>query len=124
MIAQSNGAAVGDSIYVFGGTLDTGSSQGMTSLHAVLNDVWQLNITSRVWSHTFNAFSPSPRMLGALAVVNDSVLVLFGGAILDGTLQSLKSVDFATVTNESWLYFAKERRWAQYVSSSAPTPRP
>lgn len=120
-IAQSNCAVVGDSIYIFGGTLDVGKTE-LGFPQAVRNDVWHLNMLSGVWSHTWNAFTPSPRMLGALAVVNNSILVLFGGVVPNSPFYYRSPPEEKPATNETWLYFTKERR-AQFVSSSAPPPR-
>lgn len=121
---QSNGAVAKDSIYLFGGSLKQPSLFWFSNALSLLsNDMWQLNMKSRVWSHSWNSFAPSPRIQAALAVVHSDLLVLFGGARSNSpkALTDPRSVSFAT--NDTWLYFTSVRRWAQYVSSTSPSAR-
>lgn len=119
VIAQSNGAVVGNSFYLFGGIQDT-MGRGFPSLP---NNVWQLMVTSGVWIHNFNSFAPSPRMLGATAVVHDSLIILFGGVVQVVGSSVIFPFFFPNSVNDTWVYFTIARRWVQYVSSTAPAAR-
>lgn len=113
VVTQGNGAVVGDSFYLFGGTIDVTTDTSRLPLQlSIPNDVWQLNLRSRVWVHSWNYFMPSPRMLAALTVVDDSVMILFGGGVY-------KSSQMQLADNDVWAYLTRTRRWVQYVSSSS-----
>ena len=117
-ILQSNGALVGDSIYLFGGLL-----RGALKTELVPNHMWQLNLVSNSWSRSWSVHSPTPRMLVAVGVVNASVIVLFGGTTSASLHYFSDLTRVTTATNETWLYFAETRRWTMYVTPAAPSAR-
>ena len=118
VLLPSNAVVVGDSIYLFGGLFYLTYYSEL-----VPHDVWTFSMKSRAWYRSWVSFNPPSRMLAALGVVNDSVVVVFGGTVTDSYDDLINSSLVKSASNETWAYYTNSRRWVRLESGLYPTGR-
>lgn len=107
-----NYVLAGQSLYVFGGDVAVPSSS-IGYVHA-RNLVWQFDLISRTWWRTWSHFCPPSLTGAASAVIESSLIVLFGG-VADPTTSiedyGYPGKDYSVI----WVYDTGIRRWMLYV---------
>jgi N-acetylneuraminic acid mutarotase len=93
----------GDRVLLFGGWHQT---------LLYVNDTWIFDLSEGTWTEIFPAASPTVRHWYAMASIDDSRVIVFGGNDPDPGLQ-----------DDTWVYFVGANTWVEQNTASKPSPR-
>ena len=126
LLLQGNTAVAGDSVYIFGGLISE-HPRIIDGNHGrpAFNDVWELELLSSKWWRSWSLFSPGSLMLTASAVVDNDIVIFYGGSTdvrLFGVVHPRDDTEL-TPLNATWGYHTRLRRWTLYQYEISPLPR-